>query len=171
MPKRGSKRVKKRTHADSAQDEPPAELSGQPIPRSMIVRAPKTKLPHLLQILQMELRKVMSPNTALELRERKFNVLKDYTHVAQLLKVTHLLLLSPGGKRPKAEAKATGAKAGSAEAKEGVATMGAGALLKVGRLPQGPTLTLRIVKYSLCRQVCPTTSKAKTWMMPKFFRR
>jgi len=117
----------------------------------MVIKAPKTSLPHSLQVLQQELRKVMSPFTAQKLKERRYNTLKDYTHVAGLLKVTHLLLLSPGGKR-----KLTGAdKAASsaAAAVEGTTTAGAGALLKVGRLPTGPTLTLRVERYSLCRQV------------------
>jgi len=150
MPKRGGKRVKKRTHvAATDETEAQADATGQPIPRSMVIRAPKTSLPHTLQVLQMELRKVMSPYTAQKLKERRYNTLKDYTHVATLMKVTHLLLLAPGGKRKvdRVEAAAAGGEA------EGASMAGAGALLKIGRMPQGPTLTLRVTRYSLCRQV------------------
>ena len=47
MPKRGGKRVKKRTHV--VDNENTEELD-TPIPRSMVIRAPKTMLPHPLQV-------------------------------------------------------------------------------------------------------------------------
>jgi ribosome biogenesis protein SSF1/2 len=168
MPKRGGKRTKKRTHVVET-DETEAALEAAtgeaPVPRSMVLRAPKAKLPHLLQVLQQELRKIMSPNTALKLKERKFNSLKDYTHVAGLLKVTHLMLLAPGGKRSSLSSSEAAADAAASSSHEGfvgseVSTVtGAGALLKVGRLPQGPTLTFRIERYSLMRQVRTTQKR------------
>jgi ribosome biogenesis protein SSF1/2 len=118
----------------------------------MVITAPKTSLPHTLQVLQSELRKVMSPFTAQKLKERRYNTLKDFSHVATLMKVTHLLLLAPGGKR-KVDRVDTASGAADGLASEGASTAGAGALLKIGRMPQGPTLTLRVTKYSLCRQV------------------
>ena len=142
MPKRGGKRVKKRTHVAEVEDAPDA--SGLAVPRSLVIKQPKTALPHTLAILQMELRKVMAPNTAQKLQERKYNTLKDYTHFAGLMRVTHLLLLAPGGKRQLTT---------TAAASDAAATAGAGALLKIARLPTGPTLTMRIERYSLCRQV------------------
>ena len=149
MPKRGSKRVKKKTHVEDTDETEATETpGGVPIPRSMIVKAPKTTLPHALKVLQAELRKIMSPNTALNLKERKHNILKDYISMAPPLKVTHLMVISPGGKR-----QLPGSAAGAKEAEESTVTTGAGALLKIGRLPGGPTLTMRVVQYSLCRQV------------------
>lgn len=135
--------MKKRTHVAEVDDAPDA--SGLAVPRSLVIKQPKTALPHTLAILQQELRKVMAPNTAQKLQERKYNTLKDYTHFAGLMRVTHLLLLAPGGKRQ--------LTATAAPASDDTATAGAGALLKIARLPTGPTLTMRIERYSLCRQV------------------
>mmetsp|Transcript_62818 Transcript_62818/g.118120 ORF Transcript_62818/g.118120 Transcript_62818/m.118120 type:complete len:486 (-) Transcript_62818:118-1575(-) len=169
MPKRGGKRTKKRTHVvdtDETEAAVEAATGGAPVPRSMVLRAPKAKLPHLLQILQQELRKVMAPNTALKLQERKFNTLKDYSHVAGLLKVTHLLLLAPGGKKSaldsgnSGEASVGGDGSGGTVGSRVATVTGAGALLKIGRLPQGPTLTFRIDRYSLMRQVRATQKRS-----------
>jgi ribosome biogenesis protein SSF1/2 len=106
-----------------------------------------------MQMLQMEIRKVMAPNTAQKLKERKNNSLKDYSHVASLLKVTHLMLLAPGGKRKLPEA--TAVASDKARPKVEVVA-GAGALLKIARLPSGPTLTMRVERYSLSRMVRET---------------
>jgi ribosome biogenesis protein SSF1/2 len=153
MPKRGGKRVKKRTHVAEVDDSP--DNTGAAVPRSLVIKQPKTALPHTLAILQQELRKIMSPNTAQKLQERKYNTLKDYTHFAGLMKVTHLLLLAPGGKR---QLKAPAPDPST----EAAVTAGAGALFKIARLPTGPTLTMRIEKYSLCRQVRRITSGMNT---------
>lgn len=133
-------------------DAPPDEQT--PVPRSMVIRAPRCTLPHTLQILQTEIRKIMSPNTAQKLKERKNNTLKDYTHVAGLMKVTHFIFLSPGGKRVQSSEQTTIGGVGIAEN-----VSGAGALMKIARFPQGPTLTFRINKYSLCRHIRATQKK------------
>jgi ribosome biogenesis protein SSF1/2 len=152
MPKRGGKRTKKRTHVLQSTDTQVDEQT--PIPRSMVIRAPRCMLPHTLQVLQTEIRKVMSPYTAQKLKEKKNNTLKDYTHVAGLMKVTHFIFLSPGGKKTQNEA----TNVQGVGVAENVA--GAGALLKIARFPQGPTLTFRINKYSLCRHIRATQKKS-----------
>lgn len=97
--------------------------------------------PHVAELVQ-DLRKVMSPNTASNLRERRFeqnssrtshskfrsrfNRIKDYIDVAGMLGVSHIIGLS--------------------QTKSNV-------VLRLTRVPSGPTLHFRINAYSLARQV------------------
>ncbi|KAI7756453.1 hypothetical protein M8C21_002342 [Ambrosia artemisiifolia] len=94
-------------------------VTGDKIPRSFVFS--RLKLPATLKQLQPDLRKVMLPYTytALNLKEKKRNNLKDLLNVAG---VTHFLMLSKTGTSP---------------------------YLRVARTPQGPTLTFKIQEYSL----------------------
>ncbi|KAK9136873.1 hypothetical protein Sjap_007467 [Stephania japonica] len=99
-------------------------VTGDKIPKSFVFS--RGKLPGPLKQLQMDLRKLMLPYTALKLKEKKRNNLKDYLNVAGPMGVTHFLILS---------------KTESAS------------YLKVARTPQGPTLTFKICDYSLALDV------------------
>ncbi|KAM9514165.1 suppressor of SWI4 1 homolog [Guaruba guarouba] len=79
-----------------------------------------------LRQLVADVRRVMEPYTARALRVRKSNSLKDFVAVAGPLGVTHFLVFS----------KST-----------------ASINLKVFRLPGGPTLTFKVMEYSLLRDV------------------
>ncbi|KAK4776887.1 hypothetical protein SAY86_005575 [Trapa natans] len=68
----------------------------------------------------------MIPFTALNLKEKKRNNLKDFLNVAGPMGVTHFLMLSKTNAAP---------------------------YLKVARTPQGPTLTFKINEYSLASDV------------------
>ena len=72
--------------------------------------------------LEADLRKMMSPNTASNLRESKRNSMRDFVDLAGPLGVTHFFLLS--------------------------ATAGA-SYLRLARAPRGPTLALRYMKDNL----------------------
>lgn len=76
--------------------------------------------------LSLDLRRVMEPLTATRLQVRKKNSLKDCVAVAGPLGVTHFLILS------KTETNV---------------------YFKLMRLPGGPTLTFRVLKYTLVRDV------------------
>ncbi|XP_055975868.1 suppressor of SWI4 1 homolog [Sorex fumeus] len=76
--------------------------------------------------LSLDLRRVMEPLTATRLQVRKKNSLKDCVAVAGPLGVTHFLVLS------KTETNI---------------------YFKLMRLPGGPTLTFRVLKYTLVRDV------------------
>ncbi|XP_042516688.1 peter Pan-like protein [Macadamia integrifolia] len=99
-------------------------VTGDKIPKSFVFS--RGKLPSSLKKLQMDLRKLMLPNTALKLKEKKRNNLKDFLNVAGPMGVTHFLMLS---------------KTDTA------------AYLRVARTPQGPTLTFKIHEYSLAADV------------------
>jgi len=76
--------------------------------------------------LEKDVRKVMMPNTASNLKESKSNTLKDFVHVAGPLGVSHFVILS---------------------ASENAS------YLRLAKSPRGPTVTMKIHAYSLMRDV------------------
>ncbi|KNA09720.1 hypothetical protein SOVF_150990 [Spinacia oleracea] len=100
------------------------QITGKKIPQSFVFS--RTKLPPVLRQLEMDLRKLMLPYTALKLKEKKRNSLKDFLNVAGPMGVTHFLILSKTNVGP---------------------------YLRVAKTPQGPTLTFKIHEYSLAVDV------------------
>lgn len=99
-------------------------ITGDKIPKSFVFS--RGKLPGPLRQLEMDLRKLMLPHTALNLKEKKRNNLKDFLNVAGPMGVTHFLILSKTESAP---------------------------YLRVAKTPQGPTLTFKIHEYSLAADV------------------
>ncbi|GAV86139.1 Brix domain-containing protein [Cephalotus follicularis] len=99
-------------------------VTGDKVPKSFVFS--RGKLPSSLKQLQVDLRKLMLPFTALNLKEKKRNNLKDFLNVAGPMGVTHFLMLSKTDAAP---------------------------YLRVARTPQGPTLTFKIHEYSLATDV------------------
>ncbi|KAL8162699.1 hypothetical protein V2J09_014188 [Rumex salicifolius] len=102
------------------------QVTGEKIPKSFVFSRSRTKLPSSLRHLEMDLRKLMLPYTALKLKEKKRNSLRDFLNVAGPLGVTHFLMLSKNHSAP---------------------------YLRVARTPQGPTLTYKIQEYSLVADI------------------
>ncbi|CAH8353988.1 unnamed protein product [Eruca vesicaria subsp. sativa] len=99
-------------------------VTGDKIPKSFVFS--RTKLPGSVKQLQMDLRKLMLPYTALSLKEKKRNTLRDFLNVSGPMGVTHFLMLK---------------KTASALS------------LRVARTPQGPTLSFKIHQYSLASDI------------------
>ncbi|KAF9606158.1 hypothetical protein IFM89_023251 [Coptis chinensis] len=99
-------------------------VTGDKIPKSFVFS--RGKLPGSLRQLQNDLRKLMLPHTALKLKEKKRNSLKDFLNVSGPMGVTHFMMLSKTASAP---------------------------YLRVARTPQGPTLTFKIQEYSLAVDV------------------
>ncbi|XP_022899071.1 peter Pan-like protein [Olea europaea var. sylvestris] len=99
-------------------------ITGDKIPKSFVFS--RGKLPGPLRQLQMDLRKLMLPFTALKLKEKRRNNLKDFLNVSGPMGVTHFLILSKTDTAP---------------------------YLRVARTPQGPTLTFKINEYSLAADI------------------
>lgn len=74
----------------------------------------------------------MEPYTAKDLKVRRSNVLKDFVNVAGLLHVTHFMIFT------KSEDNLN---------------------LRVMRVPRGPTLSFRVLKYSLNKDVLSSLKK------------
>lgn len=99
-------------------------LTGEKMPKSFVFS--RGKLPGPLKQLELDLRKIMLPHTALKLKEKRRNNLKDFLNVAGPMGVTHFLILS----KPKSVPH-----------------------LRVAKTPQGPTLTFEVQEYALAADV------------------
>ena len=85
--------------------------------------------------LVRDVRKVMEPNTASRLKERSRNKLKDYLVLAPALHVSHLLAFTLTPVAPS---------------------------LRIVRLSAGPTLSFRVERYSLMKDILNTRKRARS---------
>ncbi|CAM9431908.1 unnamed protein product [Choristocarpus tenellus] len=127
MPHKGGRRKKTRTHVVG----PPPGAAGaadsdlaEKVPRSFVLKKGKVHS-HVADLVE-EMRRVMEPNTARKLRERAKNTVKDYVSVSSVLGVTHLLVFTQTERSLN---------------------------FRVCRTPSGPTLTFKVVQFSLMRHV------------------
>ncbi|KPI44522.1 Ribosome biogenesis protein SSF1 [Cyphellophora attinorum] len=93
----------------------------------MVIRLHASAVGQSVSQLTADFRRLMSPDTASRLRERRANKLKDYIAMSGPLGVTHLFLFSRS-------------KNGNVH-------------LRICLAPRGPTLTFRVEGYSLCKDV------------------
>ncbi|KAI5388183.1 peter Pan-like protein [Lathyrus oleraceus] len=114
----------KRNHKQPESQPSVDPITGKKIPKSFVFA--RGKLPVPLKQLQMDLRKLMLPYTALSLKEKKRNSLRDFLNVAGPMGVTHFLILSKTASAP---------------------------YLRVATTPQGPTLTFKIQEYALAADI------------------
>ncbi|KXN90510.1 Brix domain-containing protein C1B9.03c [Leucoagaricus sp. SymC.cos] len=103
------------------------------IPKSFIIK--HGQVGSSLTQLVRDMRKVMEPNTASRLKERHRNKLKDYLTMAPALQVTHLLAFTLTPIAPS---------------------------LRIIRLSNGPTLSFRVERYSLMKDVLKSTKRARS---------
>jgi len=108
------------------------QITGAKIPKSFVFS--RGKLPSTLRHLQQDLRKVMLPYTALNLKEKKRNNLKDFVNVAGPLGVTHFLILSNPKSLPH---------------------------LRFAKSPQGPTFTFQIEEYALAADIANSQKRPR----------
>jgi ribosome biogenesis protein SSF1/2 len=125
------RRVKKRTHmgadrAKNANTNQQGHASSRD-PKSMVIRIGAGDVGSSVSQLVTDVRRVMEPETAVRLKERKANRLRDYVAMAGPLGVTHLLLFSRS-------------ETGNTN-------------LRIGLAPRGPTLHFRVETYSLCKDI------------------
>ncbi|KAG0681802.1 hypothetical protein C6P40_004297 [Pichia californica] len=78
--------------------------------------------------LVRDTRNMMQPHTAIRLRERKSNKLKDFVVMAGPLGITYLMIFSQNE------------KTGSTH-------------LRLSSMPRGPTISFKILEYSLCKDI------------------
>ncbi|KAI9370195.1 Brix domain-containing protein [Aspergillus egyptiacus] len=96
-------------------------------PKSMVIRIGGSRVGTSVSQLVKDVRLMMEPDTAVRLKERKSNRLRDYTVMCGPLGVTHLLLFSKSS---------TG-----------------NTNMRLALTPRGPTLNFKVENYSLCRDV------------------
>ncbi|KAJ5996635.1 hypothetical protein N7499_007046 [Penicillium canescens] len=123
-------RVKKRTH-QKPQNASAAVKGGAAsmakTPKSMVIRVGASQVGTSVTQLVKDVRRMMEPDTAVRLKERKSNRLRDYTVMTGPLGVTHLMLFSKS---------ATG-----------------NTNMRLAVTPRGPTLHFKVENYSLCKDV------------------
>ncbi|KAK0502826.1 rRNA binding protein [Armillaria luteobubalina] len=103
------------------------------VPKSFVIKHGQVGA-SIAQLVR-DIRKVMEPNTASRLRERNRNKLKDYLTLAPALQVTHLLAFTLTPIAPS---------------------------LRIVRLSSGPTLSFRVERYSLMKDILNTSKKARS---------
>ncbi|KAH7676613.1 ribosome biogenesis protein SSF1/2 protein [Dioscorea alata] len=108
------------------------QVTGEKVPKSIVFG--RGKLPGHLKQLEHDLRKLMLPHTALKLKEKKRNNLKDFLNIAGPMGVTHFLILSNPKSIPH---------------------------LRVARTPQGPTLTFEVCEYALAADVARSQARPR----------
>ncbi|KAK7440212.1 rRNA-binding ribosome biosynthesis protein [Stygiomarasmius scandens] len=112
------------------------DASSSSAPKSFIIK--HGQVGHSLTQLVRDMRKVMEPNTASRLKERNRNKLKDYLVMAPALQVTHLLAFTLTDIAPS---------------------------FRIVRLSNGPTLSFRVERYSLIKDMLKSTKKARSMGM------
>ncbi|EGV66044.1 rRNA-binding ribosome biosynthesis protein [Yamadazyma tenuis] len=107
------------------------------IPKSMVLRLGSSLKNHSLSSLVRDFRYVMQPHTAINLRERKSNKLKDFIVMAGPLGVSDLFVFK--------QSESTGNLS-----------------LRIGKMPRGPMLQFKINSYSLVKDVQKILKHPKT---------
>ncbi|SGY38992.1 BQ5605_C003g02119 [Microbotryum silenes-dioicae] len=158
MPRKGSKRRKTRTHVKPGTSAAGSDGHGPKVPKSFVVKS--GVVGNSVAALTHDLRKVLEPNTASRLRERKSNRLRDYVSMSGPLGVTHLLVFSqssPSGTPLASNSAASTSKKNAAAENDrieqslvqGTTTLN----LRLIRLPRGPTLSFKVLRYSLASDI------------------
>ncbi|CAM9505477.1 unnamed protein product [Discosporangium mesarthrocarpum] len=127
MPHKGGRRKKTRTHIAGPPQGAVGIVEGERTdkePRSFVLK--KGKVHANVSDLVEEMRRVMEPNTARKLRERAKNTVKDYVSVSGVLGVTHMLVFMQTERSLNC---------------------------RVCRTPSGPTMTFKVLQFSLMRHV------------------
>eukprot|EP00033_Pygsuia_biforma_P003675 GCRY01004025.1.p1 GENE.GCRY01004025.1~~GCRY01004025.1.p1 ORF type:complete len:382 (-),score=91.48 GCRY01004025.1:197-1303(-) len=120
----GNKKTKKRTHV-KVKEEDLAD-----IPRSFVFG--RGDIPPPVKHLVSDMREVMRPFVALNLKEQRKNTLKDFVHVAGPIGVTHFIIFT---------------------------STTLGCYMRIAKLPRGPTLTFKVEEYSYISDVAKIVKK------------
>ncbi|KAI0670524.1 Brix domain-containing protein [Trametes maxima] len=107
--------------------------SAEGVPKSFVIK--HGQVGHSLSQLVRDVRKVMEPNTASRLRERARNKLRDFLTMAPALGVTHLLAFTLTDVAPS---------------------------MRIVRLSAGPTLSFRVERYSLMKDMINASRRARS---------
>lgn len=89
-----------------------------------------------IEELMRDFRRVMEPNTASSLKVSEKNSIKDFVSISGPLHVTHLVMFSRSELSP---------------------------YLRLCRLPHGPTLTFKLLEYSLSKDVVSIQKRQNTY--------
>ncbi|KAF6765003.1 rRNA binding protein [Ephemerocybe angulata] len=125
--------ARKRKNRTHLKGEAQREAATPGVPKSFIIK--HGQVGASISQLVRDMRKVMEPHTASRLKERNRNKLKDYITMGPALQVTHLLAFRLTPIAPS---------------------------LRIVRLSDGPTLSFRVERYSLMKDILKSSRKAKS---------
>lgn len=106
------------------------EAEKENVPRSFVVR--RGRVSGSTRDLVNDLRDVMAPNCAKALKEKQSTKVKDYLAVTNVFGVSHLVMLSNNA---------------------------TSTYLRIARVPQGPTVTFKVNKFTLSRDIQATQKR------------
>lgn len=135
------RRRKARTHLKG-----PSNNSNAGSPKSFVIRSGNVS--RSCSTLVNDVRKVMEPNTATRLRERKSNKLRDFLSMCGPLGVSHLMVFSQKNARD-TKPSTSGGSGSRARQQEAIGNIN----LRIARAPRGPTVTFRVNKFALAKDV------------------
>jgi len=110
------------------------ELTDDSTPRSFVFH--RGIVGRNIHQLITDMRHLMEPYTAVNLKVTKSNVLKDFVHIAGPYGISHFITFSKTDLSP---------------------------YMKICRLPRGPTLTFRVNEYSLMKDITAILKRPKTF--------
>ncbi|KAF5324801.1 hypothetical protein D9611_004506 [Ephemerocybe angulata] len=125
--------ARKRKNRTHLKGDAQREAATPGVPKSFIIK--HGQVGASISQLVRDMRKVMEPHTASRLKERNRNKLKDYITMGPALQVTHLLAFRLTPIAPS---------------------------LRIVRLSDGPTLSFRVERYSLMKDILKSSRKAKS---------
>ncbi|EIM90207.1 Brix-domain-containing protein [Stereum hirsutum FP-91666 SS1] len=131
--------ARKRKNRTHLKGGPASGAESSNAPKSFVIKHGQVGT-SLTQLVR-DVRKVMEPNTASRLKERARNKLKDFLTMAPALQVTHLLAFTLTDVAPS---------------------------LRIVRLSNGPTLSFRIERYSLVKDVQNSMRRSKSVSMVEY---
>jgi len=123
---------RKKSRTHKEIDDQDETSTGQKIPKTFILK--RGDLPNPLKPVIGDMREVMYPHTAMKLRESSKNRLKDFISTGHGFGVTHMLLFS---------------------------STSTSNYLRFVKLPDGPTLTFKILNYSTHKDIVTSQKKPR----------
>ncbi|KDN51955.1 Brix-domain-containing protein [Tilletiaria anomala UBC 951] len=135
---------------------------GAKVPRSFILHSGAVS--SSVSTLLHDLRSTFEPYTAANLRQTRSNRMKDFVNISGILGVSHMMVLHQPGMQRKNKAKiAAGDTLGSNGQSSVSAASDTGRVnLRIATLPHGPTLTFRVNKYSLRKDILHSQKRPPT---------
>jgi len=115
---------RKRKKRRTEKEVDPSEKEKKGTPKCFVLK--RGQVGQRVKDLVQDMRNVMMPNTARSLKESKMNRIEDFMAVSGHYGVTHLIIFT---------------------------TTKVGTYMKLAKLPQGPTLTFKVMTFSLARSV------------------
>ena len=153
-PKARKNRRKGAAGAGAGGPAPVSNGAQEKVPRSFILHS--GNISSSVSTLLHDLRDIFEPYTASALKQTKSNRMKDFVNMSGTLGVSHMLVLNQPGMQRKNKTKVAGPSSEKKKKDDGdlsAANDSGRVNLRICNLPRGPTLTFRVNKYSLRKDV------------------